>query len=247
MESRAIESDDMVDPGYTPEQAVLGYKDSGPEDSNRWAVLLPPWHTHQDDWHYTAFAGHLNRQGFAVRRYDFSDHILQPDLDSVLASFHHIQDVVTEDLEDLTENTQLEEFHLVSASLGTVSLALLAERLPRFTGATIIAGSSDLARSMWHGSRTVKIRQELEKQGVDEKTIVEAWQDLAPKNHTSAFKGKPVNMTVSLTDKIIPTIYQHEMAEELGRAGSNVRVKTTRRGHYATIGIHYHFPGKLAT
>jgi len=242
MESRSIGRDVLVNPGYTPNQAVVGYQDSGPLDANELVGIIPAWHTHLEEPTYKALAFWLGQQGFAVRRYDLSDHILSPSLEDTLASHKHTQDYVADDLEKIVESRGYRAVHLFGESIGVVSEALIADRLSAFTTATIVCGSSNLALSMWHGSRTVRVRQELQEQGVDARTIDEAWHDLAPKTHVKAFSGKPVRMIISLNDTIVPTVYQHEMATELVGAGSRLQVRYTRLGHYAAIGRFRLFP-----
>ena len=233
---------------YTPEQAVLGYEDSGKEDASRLAVVFPPWHSHLDDAALRALSRRLGANGFSVRRYDFDDHILEPNVDRVLESFHNIRDKVTEELEDHVDEKRFNQVHFIAASLGTVSLALVASKFTRLSGATIVAGSSNLALSMWNGIRTVRIRQgieEAEGESFDDLSIDEAWYDLAPKTHASAFKDMPVRMIVSTTDEIIPSVYQIEMANVLGETGSDIDMTTTRLGHYATIGSYCYLDRQL--
>lgn len=235
----------LHDPTYKAEQAILGYQDSGPEDSQRLAVIFPSWHAHEGDAAFRALTGRLGKHGFAVRQYDFSDNILEPNVERVLESFHNIQDTVVNGLEQLVSSREFEEVHFISASLGAVSLALVASKFPQMSSATIVTGSSNLALGVWHGSRTVRVREALEAAGLDEKALDKAWQELAPKNHAEAFKNKSVRVILSTTDLVIPTIYQRELAEALDNAGSQVHVATTRMGHYAAIGSYCYLDRKL--
>jgi hypothetical protein len=246
---KGIRHDTISDPIYSPEQAVLGHEDSGLEGSSRLAVIFPPWHSHLDDPALKSLARKLGSNGFSVRRYDFNDHILEPNVDRVVESFQNIRDRVAEELEKHVDEKGFNQVHFISASLGTVSLALVASRFTRLTGATIVAGSSNLALSMWNGIRTVNIRQAIEETegpAFDDTRIDEAWHGIAPKTHADAFKGIPVRMKISTTDEIIPTVYQIEMANVLAEAGCEVDMATTRLGHYAAIGSYCYLDRNLS-
>lgn len=241
MVRKAIGQDVLVDPNYSPDKAVLGYSDSGSPESRSLAVVFPAWRLHLNDRYYRALGWCLGLQGFAVRRYDFNDHILEPDVDQVVASYKNIRETVTEELETFADQRRFNRIHFIASSLGTVSMALVASSFDRMTSATIASGSSNLALSVWHGIRTREVRRALEEaeEGCTARMVDDKWHDIAPMTHASAFENKPTRMIISTTDAIIPTIFQREMADALADAGSQVSTHDTTLGHYASIGAYF--------
>lgn len=240
--SRASARDVLVDPNYSTDKAVLSSRITGSVNSKYLVGLFRPWHGGSP--HVDKLVERLNKRGFTVCDYDLNDHILEPNMDRVLESFSNVQETITKNLEELLKEREFERVHFISMSLGTVAMMLVASRFPRLNGATIVAGSSNLALSTWQGSRTQRLRQELEDQGVDESTLNVAWHDLAPKSHADALKGKSVDMIVSSTDTILPTEYQQELVVALNSVGSQVHPTTTSLGHYMTI-LSYCWLGNL--
>lgn len=234
----SIDSDVLSDPNYSPSEAYKGSEDRGSPYLDKLAVVFPSWHLHTSDLFYQRFMDRLTKRGYFVRAYDFSDHILEPDIEAVLESYDKIQERVSDDLENLTKNDRFEDIHFIGASLGAVALSVVGSAFPKMTGATIVAGSSNLALSMWDGIRTVGLREALEDQGVTREELDDSWAELAPSNHAPAFTNKPTRMVVSTTDKVIPTAYQLEMADALRDAGSEVSTEHTILGHYASIAYY---------
>jgi hypothetical protein len=231
--SRASKQDVLLDPNYDPEQSVVGSKLIGPKNSQILTVLFPPWHG--GGRVFDTLANRFARSGSAVMSYSFSDHILSPDVEQVQSSFRNIRKIVCNDLDQLIRKYGYLEVNAVAASLGNVSLAYVARVFSDFSKATMIVAGSNLAHSTWEGSRTQQIRLLMEKQGVNEEALDNAWRDLAPETNAVGFKNKPLHFIKSSTDEVIPSSYQLEMEKALISIGSKVTSQTTFLGHYMTI------------
>ncbi len=230
---RSLDRSDLFDPNYNPEHAVTEMTLTGPEDSSTLTLLVPPWHGAGKA--YDRLAKRVRDSGSAVLRLEFDDYILSPDIDQVVASFGNIQQTVSSELYRLVKEKQYRKVYAIASSLGNVALCRIARSFP-FSGATMLVAGSNLARSMWEGARTKRIREHLEQEGINIDNLEEAWHGLDPKTNASAFVDKPVRLVVSSTDRIIPSIYQRELAGALHAAGASVTQQTTRLGHYSTVG-----------
>ena len=184
---------------------------------------------------YETYIKRLVRRGNAVITYDFNGEMLKPDVIQTLASFRQVQREVARELNTLVKVHDYTEVTLFAPSLGNVALALIAEQFRDFNKAVMVVAGSDLAKSTWEGIRTQAIRESFEAQGYDEQQLVTLWRSLAPASHAAAFSGKDVEFILSMTDEIIPTVYQQEYADALRQAGARVHVVSTRLGHYAAV------------
>jgi hypothetical protein len=151
-------------------------------------------------------------------------------------SYGVIGEKVATELDRLVGKNHYRQVHAFGASLGNVALGVVARRFNGFTDTTMVVAGSNLARSMWEGFRTQRLRGYYEAQGMSEDDLDEAWRGLAPKTNAGAFEGKPVRLFMSSRDDIIPSEYQVEMAEELTAAGAHIRARTSRMGHYLSVG-----------
>jgi hypothetical protein len=219
-------------PGYNPDQALAGRTFSNCY-TDKLAVLFAPWHGAGPV--YEPLAKRLERNGYSILTYEFSPEILKADIAQVIASFGTLRDRIAADLSSLYEQNGYQEVHLIGTSLGNLPLALAAEKFTHFTELSMAGAGSNLARATWEGRRTQDIRDGFIAQGITEAQLDTAWAGLAPKNHVRHFKGKRINLVVSLKDHVIPTRYQLEYAAALKAAGVDVRVIYTRLGHYASI------------
>ncbi len=205
-------------------------------DAPNLTVLFPPWRGgHQA---YDLLTRRLVRSGSAVLRYWFSPQILEPNVARVLESFEHIRRTVTADLEELTQDNRYQRVSLTASSLGNVSLGLVAKSFAGFHDATFVVAGSNLARSVWEGSRTQSIRLSLEDQGVDIESLDKAWAEIAPKDAASSFGGKSARFVTSTTDGIIPAAYQTEMAQAVRPYANETRVEPHRTGHVSTVALY---------
>lgn len=237
----AARGKDSFSDDYTPDQAIQSKQLLNP-DSDRLAVVFPPWHGRGKIT--DTLLRRLQKNNWAVLNYDLHDQILEPHIDRVPESFGHIQREVAADLTQIQAEAAYERLHFIGISLGTMSMTLVAEEYPDFTSATFVLPCSELASSMWVGSRTHNIRRVLEEQGHTRTDVVEAWRELEPKTYAHRFKQKPVVTIISKKDPIILPSYQLEMNNELKNAGAKVSDKHRLRGHGATI-LSYCFSGKI--
>lgn len=222
----------QLDDGYKPDMAITSSNLVNANGANL-TVLFPPWRG--GDIAYDLLAKRLIRNGSAVLRYKFNPQILEPNVNRVLASFNFIQNKVIDDLTKLIESRKFGQINLVASSLGNVSLGLVAKNFPHFTNTTMVVAGSNLAKSAWRGARTQHIRNTFEQQGFTEDMLDEAWASVAPKSAVNSFSGKPVHLLMSVTDTVIPTIYQQEMLEELHMAGAITTIDSYNSGHIATV------------
>ena len=217
---------------YTAAQAIRSKELVNPSGRHL-TVLFPPWRGGEGA--YDVLTRRLQRNGSAVLRYNLHPQILEPNADRVLASFAGIRDGVAEAVAKLQSSDRYAGTHLVAASLGGVSLGLVARQLADFTSATLVVPGSDLATGMWAGSRTRHIRQELERQGLNKEQLAARWADLAPAQAAPSFAGKEVRIITSTTDTIIPAWSQVEMVAAVRSYAPNTQVDTTRMGHIVSV------------
>jgi predicted peptidase len=236
------ESNDMPDPGYTPDH-VMTDKALFNADASSLAVVFPIWHG--GGIYHQTLVERLARQGVGVLDYKLHDQIIEPNIERVLESYSHLQAAMAEDLHRLHEEYNYRRIHFTGLSLGNVALSLVAQEFPNFTSATMVTPGSNLARSLWEGIRTQSIRRELSDQGYTAEELDEAWQPLAPKNYAGLFKDKAVNIVISTRDKVIPSVYQIEMLNALKKADAQLSTRLTSKGHYWTTGMFYKFRGKI--
>ncbi|HZP55273.1 MAG TPA: hypothetical protein VFB03_00685 [Candidatus Saccharimonadales bacterium] len=221
-----------LDPNYRPEDAIQGRRLIN-QKSDRLAVIFPWWHNKSIFYRY--LVRRLARKGWAVLAYDFHDQILEPDEETVLRSMHFIQKQITWELSLLTAKHQYKEVHFIGLSLGNVPLTLVADSFQDFTGATIVAGGDDLAKDMWHGLRTLYLRDEFKKEKINETRLDKDWWDIAPQNHVRRFAQKNVYFYMPLHDRFILTKYQKRLAKAIEDVGAKVFIKKSQFGHALSI------------
>lgn len=230
----SVRKDRPPDPAYTPERAIAGKRLINPRAENL-CVLLPGWHNSSQRFPISHLIKRLSRRGWTVLVYDFHPQILEPDDETVVASFKHIRDTIGEDLDALTARRSFKEVHLLSLSLGTVTCGLVADVFKNFSSATFVVGGDDLAIDMWHGVRTQNLRRSFQKLHVGIRKLDEDWQSVAPVNHLRNFSGKPVTVILATADQVIRTKYQYKLAERLTQNGAQVKVKKIHFGHVLTV------------
>lgn len=233
---------DRFDEDYSPSQAVQSRQLLNGQ-ADKLAVVFPPWHGGRRVTE--ALVKRLQKNNWAVLNYTFHDQILEPDIERVSQSFEAIQTEVTDNLGQINEMGQYSRVDLIGVSLGNVAMALVAEKNPEFTSATLVVPGSNLALAMWHGTRTQNIRNHLSQQGINEIDLDDAWRNLAPMSHAKAFKEKPTELVISTKDCIIPTSFQYEMSEALNDARSRVTNHYNRLGHAASVAMFCYKGGKI--
>jgi hypothetical protein len=222
---------DIFSNHYTADQAVEGMSLVNAE-AEELVVVLPPWH---GGGNVTSTLVRRLSQERAVLNLNLHDQILEPNIDRVLQSLRQVKDRAHEELEALQDEFNYQTFHLVAISLGNVAASLLARAFGNFSTATLVMPASDLAASMWDGQRTQNIRRSFEEQGIKKDDLIEAWEELAPKNYATDFKHNGVTVYTSKPDKIIPYYYQRKMVDSLEAVGNEPMVKSSGVGHAATI------------
>ncbi len=233
----AIKRDILDTPDFKPNRAILNRTFRNPSQNRKLAVLIHPWHNGGKA--YGELERRLLADDFSVLSYRYHDQLLKPNVKQVLESFNVAQETGAEDIDKVQR--AFDETHLIGASLGCVALALIAEALQNFDSATMVTAGSDLAKCVWEGSRSQRIRRQLEDDGCTEEELVEAWQPIAPINHIGAFQNKTVHLITSKTDTYIPTVYQDEFVRAMTAINPEATLKSTRKGHLATIGIYCYF------
>ncbi|HEX5448204.1 MAG TPA: hypothetical protein VFW90_03345 [Candidatus Saccharimonadales bacterium] len=221
-----------LDPGYKAHYAIKGHKLLN-RRAGKLAVIFPGWHTHK--FPTDILARRLVKRGWAVLLYDFHDQILEPDDETVADSFHFIRDTITSDIKRLTTKRAYRQIHFISISLGTVPMTLVADSFGHFTSATFVAAGDDLAVDMWHGLRTLDLRDEFLKEHIGMRKLDKDWKEEIPVKHLRHFAGKPVRVILSKNDKFILPKYQYKFVEDLKRLNDLVDLRTRRLGHLLTI------------
>lgn len=229
-----LRNEKQLDPKYEPKNAIKNIIWDNPE-GEKLAVIFPGWHNNPTRFPIKRLIRRLTKRGWAVLAYNFHDQILVPEEDIVVDSFRYITRQVSDYLEVIHRSGKYSQIHLIGISLGTVPWAMVADRFTKFTGATIIVGGDDLAIDMWQGIRTQHYRKALQKLHVTMRRLDDDWDAIAPVNHLRHFKGKPVKVFMSRTDRIIRSDYQKKLVDRLGENGASVNVKDTRFGHAMSI------------
>lgn len=120
-------------------------------------------------------------------------------------------------------------------------MAMVASKLSSFTEATMVASSSNLARSLWDGTKTQGLKEQLVKMGITADQLDESWEELGPNANVKSFKGKKAQVHIATRDKIVPSAHQRDLLVRLNEAGADTKPKHLRLGHYATLGMFYYF------
>ncbi|HSW78395.1 MAG TPA: hypothetical protein VLF88_00030 [Candidatus Babeliales bacterium] len=221
-----------LDPRYKPSDSIVT-RTYLPGQSDSLVVIFPGWHTHK--FPIDILAKRLNKRGWSVFWCELHDQILEPDDKTVVASFMHVRDEIVSELRRLTTGRLYRKIHFIGISLGTVTMTLVVEKFPHFTEASIVVGGDNLAVDMWHGIRTLYLRDEFKKQKISVKKLALDWKEEAPKNHVQRFERKRVNLIMSQTDKFILPKYQKALKHSLEVARADIIAKQRRTGHILTI------------
>jgi hypothetical protein len=224
--------DEPVDPNYQPRDSIRG-RSLVNEGADKLAVIFPGWHTHK--FPVNRLSNRLAKRGWAVLTYDFHDQIIGPSDEMVAESFKYIRGQIGKELEGLNKKHHYKQIHFIGISLGNVSMALVADKFPDFNSATVVVGGEDLAVDMWHGLRTLFIRDEFKKAHVGLKRLDMDWSEEAPMNHAKRFTDKKVKFILSRSDKFILPKYQKKLLENIESAGADISVKTRWSGHLMII------------
>lgn len=240
---KGLPGEDKILADYKPDLAITSVRLLN-ESSDKLTVIFPPWHGAGD--FIRKLENKLVDNGWAVLSYDMHDHILEPNVDGVIATYRYIQDTITQQVNDLQDRKHYSQVHLLSISLGIVSLMPVAARLKFFSRASIVLGASSLSGCVWHGIRTQRIRKAFEDQGVDLTTLQNKWAKIEPSFNAMALSGKDVHLYISNTDRITPLNYAQELSRDLSAAGAFISEKRLRLGHALSI-IKFCLlpPGKL--
>lgn len=207
------------------------------------AVLFPPWHG--GGKFYEKLISRLVDRGDSALAYYFHDDILKPDMEQTRASFHHIRDTISAELDGVVAGKSYERVKLIGVSLGNPALSIVTSKFHDFDAATFVCSASSLARSMWHGIRTQHIRAGIESAGNSLEDVEHSWQEMAPARQVGALAGKQVTALVSTSDQIIPTRFQQEFVDAASRVDVDLTVRASRLGHYATCARFFYY-GELA-
>lgn len=225
-----IKRDTLSTDNYRPQDAITSCRLINP-NGRKLCVLFPPWHG--GSWAYEALIRRLVRRGYAVLAYGFHDEILKPDAAQVVASYHYIQVVISQDLEELAN--KYESIWLVGLSVGILALTMTSEKFDRFDRVSLVIPSVKLSYTLWYAIRTRHIRDGLEEQGYTVESLETAWASLHTVNRVEALVGKRVDIVISPSDEIILPRYQQDYITILQEAGIQPHIKTTRLGHYGAI------------
>lgn len=224
--------DILVDPNYKPQNSIK-HKRLLNSYADKLVVIFPSWHTH--NFPINILSKRLAKKGWAVLAYDFHDQIIEPNEDMVADSFRFIRDTIASEIQNLTNKYKYQQIHLIGISLGNVPLALVADKLQNFTGATIVVGGDDLAIDMWYGLRTQNYRRAFEKLHISLRKLDNEWLEIAPANHVKSFANKKVKFVISLNDEFVMTKYQKKLADKIAETGADLTIIPKRFGHTVSI------------
>ncbi len=223
---------DEIDTSYRVENAIVS-KTHLNANATKLAVIFPPWHGVR--FVTNILAKRLIKRGWSVLLYEFNPQILMPSEDRVLRSFEYIQKSVASDLTMLKAKHNYTSIRLIGLSLGGVALAMTAALFHDFQDAVFVVAGDDLALCMWYGQRTYNLRKSFEKEDTHIRKLDHDWQELSPKNYTTAFAYKHVKMILSRTDTIIPASHQEKFRRAIKKADSDVTFRYSFLGHYLSV------------
>jgi hypothetical protein len=212
-----------------------------PQGKNLHVVFLP-WHSGEIPYRW--LYDRIVRKGDAVVAYYFAEEVLAEDAEAVVKTYHHVQEIIAQNLAKITAEHRYRSVHFISISLGNVALAVVSSKFEKFDSATLICTASSLAKSVWYGDRTKDTRAGFEVNGLTVSQLETAWQTVEPINYIEALAHKKVVIILSKTDICIPIKFQWEYVKAARSVVPNLRIKTTRLGHYGAI-IKYCLIGKL--
>lgn len=217
---------------YQPHDAIRSSYLLNPA-SRKLVVIFPGWHTHK--FPVGVLARRLAKRGWTVMWYDFHDRIIDAEVAEVRESFEYVASKIAVDIKKQTYSHPYHTVHLIGISLGNVAMSMTADKYGLFSSATFVAAGDDLAVDMWHGLRTLYLRDEFKKEHISLEKLDTTWKQEAPKNHVTRFKGKDVKLVLSKADKFILPQYQMAMMNRLKFAKANVVLRKRRTGHIMTI------------
>ncbi len=208
-------------------------------------VIIPPW----EDGTNILTKGlirRLNKKDFSYISYEFGIDLLSPDTELTLKKFNYINYQVRFDISELKKKYGFERVDVIGTSLGVVSACLISNGNDDINSLSCIVPGSNLARSLWYGIRTWKLRNIYKSQKITEEKLIETWNSVAPKNNIDKMKGKEIFVAISKSDRVIPYFYGKEFADLLKSKYSNIIVEENKTlGHYVTIAKYCLFSKKL--
>lgn len=224
---------DKQNNSYKASDAVVKFDVINPQ-STKLAIIFPGWHG-SDLKIYDKLQTKLINDGYAILRFEFHENILEANVERVKRSFETVSKVVSKEVNYLHKIHSYQEIHLIGLSLGNTSLAISAGKLDWFSHATFVVGGSNMAATLFEGTRTWSLKKTFDKIGVTKTDLIKSWEKIAPGYYASSFAGKDVRLYISKTDRIIPSIYQEEFKLQLKRAGASVTNVYSKSGHAMSI------------
>lgn len=221
------------DKRYKADEAIVRAELTLLPNSKHLTVVFPPWHI--PEWFLKHLKKRLLAKGSGVLIYNFNPQILDDDVVKVKNSFEYIALSISTDLAELKAKGRIDQVDLLGLSLGNVALAITAEKLADFQKVLMIAPGSDLAGSLWHGWRTIRLRRTLEKEGYKLEDLKTEWDDLAPDRHVQTLRGHNLHIVLAKNDRFIPYEYGKQLLDELLAIDPKVTYSQRPFGHLATI------------
>ncbi len=208
-------------------------------------VIIPPWEDGTD----ILTKGLIRRFGkkdCSYITYSFGLDLLSPEIELTLKKFNYINYQVRSDISELKNKYGFERVDVIGTSLGVVSACLITNGNDDVNSLSCIVPGSDLAESLWDGIRTWKLRNTYKSEELNKERLMNAWNDVAPKNSIDKLDGKKIFVAISRGDHIIPYKYGREFADLLKNKYRDVEIEENRSlGHYLTVAKYYLFSKKL--
>jgi len=214
------------------------------KDSSVLYAIVPPWHTEPK------LSSILNKNIFKNRG-SYIDYVFSPEIVSIYPDitkrcYETIKKTVRADLKKLAKKYSFSKIVIIGISLGCVNACMIANNNPLIKKIILIAPGHCLAESLWNGVRTRRLKQEIEKKGINLEKLKKAWKRLAPENNIAGLKGKDIYVYLSKADEAIPYYGGKSLVESMKKKGLNPFVETNRYlGHYLTVLRFMFFPKKF--
>lgn len=196
-------------------------------------VLIAPWHA--GSYVFLLLKRKIQKKGDAYVQYNLIPDILSPDWEATRSYFEIVNQNIRKDLERL-HSEGIENFIIVGLSLSCVFATMIANNNPLISGVILVAPGNSLAESMWSGLRTVRIKNEMKRNGLTVRELKRYWVELAPEKYIEGMHDKKVKIFLSKVDRVIPYRFGKRLVDAARKMIPQLEViENTSLGHYGTV------------
>jgi len=188
----------------------------------------------------------LRKKGYSCLAYFFPKHLLLTDAKKTAEVYDFIRNYVRADIAKIQEKHHYKRIDIIAPSLGVVSACLIANDNRDISNLFLIVPGSCLAKSLWNGIRTQKLRKIYERQNINQEKLKQLWARLELENNVKALGNAKIWIAISRSDKVVPYQYGKEFGEQLKKFYPDTLIRENRYlGHYLTVAKYYLFSQEL--